>query len=416
MKKSANSLLHKAQHLLLMASATLPAAVWLSLRLCPDRFACLPVFPAACVLLGFLGLLLPGRWRIPLGVGGTAALAALALWLLPVGQNPGLLLLPAGYGILLFLMLPVSGWPQYREPAPQWAAVGIGTHLLLQLIAGAAQRNGSALYQPAESLRIGSFLLFLLLALLSFNRANLGRAAQNRVQIPRQMRRRNAALTIALLALTLLVAALPAIGKGLSKLWDLLWKAIASAAAFLASLLSAAEGGAGGDGGELTAALPAGETAQPGLFQLILEKVLGIIAVVALAVLLGWIGWRLWKVLRRLFGLLWQKLSRYGNAAVRDYEDEVTDTRDDGEYRSTGLMQRLRTRLARADESRMTPAQRVRYRYLRLRNRHSDWLPAHTARETLPPEAACLYERARYGGQALSDAEAEQFREETRRL
>jgi hypothetical protein len=121
-------------------------------------------------------------------------------------------------------------------------------------------------------------------------------------------------------------------------------------------------------------------------------------------------------LLRRLFGLLWQKLSRYGNAAVKDYEDEVTDTRDDGEYRSTGLMQRLRTRLARADESRMTPAQRVRYRYLRLRNRHSDWLPAHTARETLPPEAACLYERARYGGQALSDAEAEQFREETRRL
>ena len=416
MKKSVKGLFHKVQHLLLMVSATLPAAVWLVLQLCPDRFSCLPVFPAACVLLGFFGLLLPGTWRIPLGVGGTAALAALALWLLPVGQNFALLLLPAGYGVLLFLMLPVSGWPQHREPAPQWAAVGIGAHLLLQLMAGAAQRSGSALYQPAEPLRIGSFLLFLLLTLLSFNRANLGKAAQNRVQIPRQMRRRNAALTISLMALALLVAALPAIGKALSKLWDMLWKAIASAAAFLASLLSAGDGGSGGDGGVLNAALPVGETAEPGLFQLILEKVLGIIAIVALAVLLGWIGWRLWKVLRRLFGLLRQKLSSYGNAAAKDYEDEVTDTRDDGEYRSTGLMRRLRTRLTRADESRMTPAQRVRYRYLRLRDRHSDWLPAHTARETLPPEAACLYERARYGGQSLSDAEAEQFREKTRRL
>ncbi len=416
MKKSINGLFHKVQHLLLMASATLPVAVWLMLQLCPDRFACLPVFPAVCVLLGFFGLLLPGRWRIPLGVGGTVLLAVLALWLLPVGQNFALLLLPAGYGVLLFLMLPVSGWARQQEPAPQWAAVGIGTHLLLQLTVGAAERSGSALYQPAEPLRISSFLLFLLLALLSFNRANLGKAAQDRVQIPRQMRRRNAVLTIALMALALLVAALPAIGETLSRLWDMLWKAIASAAAFLVSLLSSADGGSGGDGGEMAAALPVGETAETGLFQLILEKVLGIIAIVALAVLLGWIGWRLWKVLRRLLGLLWQKLSRYGNAVAKDYEDEVTDTRDDGEYRSTSLIKRLRNRLSRADESRMTPAQRVRYRYLRLRNRHSDWLPAHTARETLPPEAARLYERARYGGQSLSDAEAEQFRDETRRL
>ncbi len=418
MKKTWMFLLRKAQYPALLACATLPLALWLVLHCHPAGLAVLPLLPLAFVALCCGCFLLPGRWRLVGGVVSALLLFAAAALLLPMRQEWSLLVLPLGYSALLFGLLPVAAWPPEKELSPVWIAVGLALHALMQLVVGQARRSGSLLYDPADFLRLGSFLLFLVLVVLALSRNSLGFAAQARVNIPVVMRRKNAVFTLALLALALLLAALPAIGAALDRLWQSTLNLIRTAAAFLASFLAQKSGGEApaGDGGGAVSLMPALEEGPVSWFHRFLEILVAVVAVVALLVLLVCLGRILWKRLKQLAKYLWEQLARFGNTASRDYEDEVTDTRDDGEYQRTGLVERLRTRLTRMDESRLTPAQRVRYRYLRLRMKHTGWQPASTARETLPPEAAQLYERARYGGQELTGQEAEGFREMTRKL
>ncbi len=417
MKLKMNGFSVKAQHPLLLAAATAPLAIFLTAAIHPPALKGLPVLPLACVAFCWLCLLLPGRWRVSAAAASALALSALAVVVLPVREAWALLLLPAAYSVLLFLFLPVAAWPRERELPPYFAVGGAVAHLLLHLAAGYSARTGSALYEPAAGFRLVSFLLYVVLALLALNRSSLSRAAQDRVQVPQRMRRQNIALTLGLLMLALVLAALPAIGAFLQRLWNALWRAVGAAAAWIAALLRTDTAGSGGGGG---APLPGGfenvAPAEPSLLEQIIEKLLGVIAVAAVAALVLFLAQRLYRLLRRLFGWLRQRFARFGAAAVKDYVDEITDTRDGAAYEPTGLLRRVRERFYRQDESRMDPTQRVRYRYLRLRLRHGEWLPAATARETLPAAAAQLYERARYGAQPLTGQEAQQFQQETRQL
>lgn len=406
----------KYQHPMLLAAASAPLAVLLAAALHPASLKGLPVLPMVWVVLCWSCLLMPGRWRMPAAVASVLALAGIALVVLPIREAWALLLLPAGYGALLFALLPVAGWTREQELPPYCVAAGGAAHLLLHLAAGYAARMGSGLYKPAEGFRMVAFVAFVVLALLALNRASLWRAAQERVTVPVRMRRQNVALTLGLLALALLLAALPAIGALLKELWLALWRSMAAAAAWIASLLQTGGAGLGGGEASLPGGFEGGAAAEPGLLEQIIEKLLGAIAVVAVAALAVFIGRKLLRLLRRLFAWLRQRFSRYGNAAVKDYVDEVTDTRDGAAYEPSGLMRRMRETMYRRDESRMTPAQRVRYRYLRLRLKHGEWKAADTARDTLPPAAAQLYERVRYGAQPLTGEEAQQFRQDTQKL
>ena len=164
----------------------------------------------------------------------------------------------------------------------------------------------------------------------------------------------------------------------------------------------------------MTASLGALETPEPTLFQIIVEKILFALAFVAGIALLIWMGYELWQKGKRLFRWLWKRFEWFTSAVAKDYEDEVTDTRDEAQYEKTSALQRLKKRLVRVDESKLSPKQRVRYRYQRLRMKHEEWQPSDTVRDTLPMEAAQLYERARYGNQTITEEEAQQFKEEIR--
>ena len=106
---------------------------------------------------------------------------------------------------------------------------------------------------------------------------------------------------------------------------------------------------------------------------------------------------------------------QYSAAASEDYEDEITSTRDESDTEREGLLARLR-RAAAIEEKGRTPTEQIRLRYQYLRRKHRDWSAAATARETLPEDAAALYERARYAGHALTEAEANSFKDATRRV
>lgn len=416
MKLNTTDFLRKCQHPMLIASGTLPIGVLLLLHTAPQALPLLPALAAAYVLLAWGCILVPGKRRMPACVVCAALLTALCLTLLPVASAPALALLPAALILLLMLSLPIGGWDRARELSPAWTMIGACSHVLLQLLAGGARKMGSAQYDPADAMLLFAFLLFAAMVMLAFNRGSLDSAAQSRRTIPVRMRRVNRVLTMLLLIVAVLIAAIPSISTLLGRLWDLLMHGIAALAALIASLFPRFEQTTAGGPAAPMEDLGFGETAEPGMLLILLERVLAVVAVIALGILVLYAGRKLLGKLRILLRWLWQRLMHYGSAASEDYEDEITDTREDAERGRTGWLNRLRIRFPAADESRMTPTQRVRYRYLRLRMKHAEWHSSATARQTLPPEAAQVYERARYGGQTLTNADADSFREATRRV
>lgn len=418
MKQRWHDFPRKMQHPLLLATGFLPLTVFFLCAWLPQdtRFvlSMTLLYAGIYLLMAWLSLLVPGRFRFLIGSVGVALLFGLSCWLLPMREKFYLLFFPLGYSGLLWLSLPMAGWHREDELSGIWFIFCA----ILHVIAHSFLRNMYPVYQPPlTTLMLVSFLVFLLLAMLSLNRTSLSSAGQYRVQVPEHMRRRNLILTVGLFLLTLLIAVLPAIGVFLRRLWNGFIDLIIRFVNWFSSLFTVdvSEGGGGGSA-DMSAALGAMETPEPSLFQIIVEKLLFALAFVAGIALLIWMGYELWSKLKKVLKWIWQRMSLFSNAVLNDYEDEITDTRDDVKYEKINPLHRLRQRLIKVDEKKLTPAQRVRYRYLRLRIRHEEWSPASTARDTLPEEAAQMYERVRYGNQCLTEEEAQKFKARTRSL
>lgn len=415
MKQTLYTFLRRLRHLLLMLTAAFPLAVLLAGAIDPQALPLLPLEALVTALFAGACLLIPGRWRLPAAAAGCAGILLLGVLTLPLGQRMMLILLPCLWCAVLLAALPVAGWRRGDELHVAWYAGGVALHVVAQLASDHAARGGSATFAPADPWRMAAFFLFLGLLLLAANRMSLHTAAHGRVKVPDGMRRQNVVLTMALMAAAVLLAAAPAVGRMLAALWQGFLRLLAAVAAWVTSLLSPAEVAAGGgaSGGHMPEALAA-EAVEQSLPAQVLEYVVMGMGVLGAAVLAVLLGRKLARVCRRLLAQCWRRLSAFGSAAAKDCVDEITDTRDDARHGST-RPRRLAGRLPRVDERRLSPGERVRYRYLRLRMKNG-WPRAATARETLPDAAACLYERARYGGEELTPQEAAQFREDVRSL
>ena len=228
------------------------------------------------------------------------------------------------------------------------------------------------------------------------------------------MRRQNVIITFALLAVGVGIAGIPAVGRMLSAGWDGLMRLIAWLVELFLRLYPQGESGAGGDSGMGNMDLGLGEAAPPSALAVLLEKIIGIAAAIVIVVAAVLLARLAWKKLRILLRCLWKRLNQYGMAASEDYEDEITSTRDEEGVERTNAFSRLR-RMVPRDDRNLSPAEKIRSRYRRLKQRRR-WPDAATARETLPEDAAALYELARYSGRTISAAEADSFREGTKKL
>lgn len=414
MRLNKTDFLRKCQHPMLLGLASFPVAMLIVLSIAQDFFPWCWTYPAVYVLLSWVCLLIPGKKRVVCGVLCSALMIAAGVALLPWQGRIPLLLLPIMYTALLVTTLPIGGWPYNRELAVGWHVAGVVTHVLLQMLVNGSELTGSGIYLPAKTPLLYSFLVYAVLVLLALNRASLDSAAQSRRKVPVLMRRQNLVITIALLVLGVLLAAIPAIGAALDTVWDFLMKGFSLLMALISALMSQQSSGGGSGGGGDMGDMGFGEAAPPNAFALLMEKIIGWMAlaiVIILAVLLLRV---IGKKLVKLFRYLWGRMLQYSAAASEDYEDEVTSTRDESDVEREGLLARLR-RAAPVEDKGRTPAEQVRLRYKRLRQKRN-WSAASTARETLPDEAAVLYERARYAGDPLTDDEAARFKEETKRV
>ncbi len=408
MKLNLTDFRRKCQFPVMLALAGVPVLMFISAKTIPATLSLWWVIPAAYTLLSWLCVVIPGRKRMLAGILSAVALLALGAAVLPVRENLVLLLGPLAYGLMLLWSLKIAGWNQLQEMPLGWYVTGLVTHGFLQVMINAAHRMDDPVYAPVETPVMLCFLAYLALTMLSLNRTSMDSASMGRQRIPVHMRRRNIVLTLGFLVLVVLVAAAPAVIKAVETAWQWLMMAIAWIVAMLSQLLP--EGGSGGgDAGGGMDLTGLGDGAGPSLLSQILEKIAFGIALVVAVVLLYLALKFLYKRIKVLLRYIWGRLSEYAASASEDYEDEITDTREDGERERINVLDRLKKRLAFVDEKKLTPAQRIRYRYLRLMYKHEDWHAGQTARETLPEDAAALYERARYSEHPVTEDDAEKF-------
>ena len=407
--------LRKCQFAPMLACGSLPVPILLVHCFAPDHLAVLQFFPLSYMLLAWLCLLTPGKLRVPAGLLGSAALIYMGLQLLPVAGNIPVMLIPLIYVFLLLFGLQISGWSRETEMSPSWVAIFGVCHVIGQIMVNTAQRTGDKpIYLTTAPHMLVAFIICAALCMLSLNRFTMQSASMGRQRVPVMMRRRNNFFSMGLLALILLISAVPEIIRLVTEAWLKLINGILWLMAFLSQFMPQSSSGGGGGGSMDMSEL--GGAGEPGKLAVILEKLMTVFAAVAVVALAILLIYKLGQKLKILLGYLFDRLAVFSQISSEDFEDEITDTRDEGEKERISLLDKMRRRLARVDEKSLTPNQRVRYRYLRLMMKHPEWHASQTARETIDPASAALYERARYSETDLSAQEADAFSEQIRGL
>ena len=402
--------LRKLQLIGMLSLGIVPAPVLLFNRFCPQMLPWSLMYPGALFLLSTGALLLRGKWRLRLGIPLAILAVAAAALLAPAGN-----ILAAGCAVvcggLLIWSLQLGSWERERE-LPVLAAVSLfACHLLGQfvlLIERLTQRNTLGVYGRLMSL---AFLGLILLMAFSLNRISMNDAGGEFRSVSRAMRQKNRFLTLGLFLLALGASFIP-------KIYDWLRQAFLWLVAFILWLLSRIlpemeAGESAGDGGFSAGMLPA-EESQTTLFGQILEIILYVVAGLVLAALAVFVLYRLGKLLIFLSKKLWKSMGRFAGAVAQDYEEEITDTRKEKNtaVKKRGISSENFRFVTKQPED---PRLQVRERYRWLLRKHRRWSVDSTARENLSPEAAEVYERARYSDHAVTAADAERFRSDTRK-
>lgn len=405
MRNDLRGFLRLSQYPLAVAAVLLPITLWCcqgpinGLGCVPQGLLVLGIY----LLLAWLCLAVPGKYRLAVGVGCAVVLGASAWAILPEGEL--LALVPTIAEIALLLWgLQTSG--RYGGDEIHYAVylVGVVLYLAYYAVLNVSERPDKGLM---NAILLPGFLLLMLLAMLMMNRISMASAA-NKGKAPEAMRRRNTLMTVGLMLVVTGIAAIPALSKWAVMLWDGLVRGVMLVLMLLMSMtaMSGGTGSGGGAGGSMDLS-GLGEAAEPSLLSMILEKALYVLAI-AVVVFLVLVAVRtLWRLIRTAFRSIMAALKRYTDAAGEDYVDEVESTREDDECERA--VPNRRKRSCRVDEGRLSPRERVRYRYQRALEKHGDWSEASTAREHLNARAAELYERARYSEHEVTALDADTF-------
>ena len=394
-----------------LGSAFLPACLLVGAYAAPGT----PYISCVVALIYLAGVLacvfLPDRARLAAGGASIAAILLAGLRILLTVKGPALILPPILYAWLLIETLPVFGKDSREELPPHVFVLGAVLHLAGQAALFIAGRNENSAVEAIRPGLSAAFVCFFLLTLLNLNRSNLIYVAAMEKTVPRHIYRFNRVLTVLLAAVTVFIGCLPAVVRFIRKIWMSAIGLLADLIAWFNSLFPVSEHIPETEAGDRGDPLFAYAESEPGLFAKILEILLYvIIAAVALFAL-----WMIILYIRRFARWLWKRFQEYAAATgTGDYVDEISDTREEGRHGfSFTRARRPKDPLRGVNERRLAPGPRVRFYYLRLLVRHSEWKSSRTARENLPEAAAVIYERARYSTGDITETDARSFLELT---
>lgn len=408
MKLNFKDFTRKCQFPLMLAAGCMPVLLLIIAHNRPDALGMTFALAGIYTVMTWVSMAVPGKIRILTGALLAAGLLATGSALLPVGEVWQMWLIPAAFAALLMGGLQMGAWPAGRELHPMAGALGLIAHLIAQMLVNADKMQKAPVYASIAPALSASFLVFAALALLALNRISLNSAVNGKQAVPTSMRRKNKLMTAGVMALTLLIAGLPAVIRAIEKAWEWVVTAILLLIHFLLSMFPES-GGSGQQGGGIDFSGLAGETRERGLLAKIMEIVMLALAVILILVALFFALRVIWRKLKILMKYLWKRLNAYMVASSEDYVDEVADTRDGAQVeRALGRFRR-RMQRKRVDESTLSPKERIRYRYLMHWMKHPEWTPERTARENLSEGAAQLYERARYSSHEVTGRDADAF-------
>lgn len=402
----------KSQFVILIALGCYPASVLAALLTMPALLPTIWLYPLVFGIAGICGLLFPGKPRFILAALGVLALTvpALVFWSGTTGAIG--LLIGVIFSGLLICTLRIGAWEAGRELPAGWLACMLAMLLVGCFLSFVEER----LAHTAIPMRISLFV-FMFLAMRSLNRASLFLAAGGKRSFSPAMIGKNTLMTVALFFIALALALLPSAWElvkllfgWLGQLIDWLKELFSSFAPAetvseattvpTTEVLNTAEGLE-----VLTENIPRRE---PSAAQQVMMTSI-VLAVLIPAGIFG--AYKLIRLLIKGIRGLISLVDTAVNAQTDDYEDEITDTRQDGQSETK---RDAREKKPKVSESSMEPGERIRYRYRRLAKKHPEWQDHNTARENLPETPAGLYERARYSDHTITPEEAERFKLETK--
>lgn len=404
--------LRKSQFVLLIALGCYPASIMAALFIEPALLPYSWIYPLVYGIAGIGAMMLPGKVRMLWGIAGVAALTVPCFVFLQGALCAFGLLIGIIFCGLLLCTMRIGAWEAGKELPAGWLAVLLAFLLIGCFLSFVEPRVA----YTGLSIQLCLFV-FLFFAIRSLNRGSLFLAAGGKRSFSPAMVRKNTVMTVVLFFTALGIGLLPSAWELIKWLFALLGQLFAWLKALFASLAPAetvpetttlftTEAANTGEGlGVLTETIPRREPSAVGqammttlvLAVVIPAAVIGIYTVIRLLI----------KGIRRLI----YAVDAAVNAHTDDYEDEITDTRQDGQSESRKDRKEKKPRIS---ESSMTPKEQIRYRYRKLSKKHPEWQDHSTARENLPEDPAALYERARYSEHPITPEEAEQFKKETK--
>jgi len=360
------------------------------------------LFSLAFVLLGTIALFVPGNLRI--AYGSAFCLAAFAgCWLLCKPElRVDALLQTSLFAVQLFWSLQIASWDRKTEIPGYCITLGIAAHLVGQIM---LLTQWGTRY-PGWMLRL-SLYAFVLMTMLSANRASLIVASGKRGSVPASIGRRNALLVLSVFGISLLGGLIP---SAFVLVKDVLMRAVQWFAGVIARLLARAEP-TGGESYDASVPEPQEAYGEGGGRELNLPPFLEtLILYIGAAISVAFMLWILYRICKKIVKAArdgWNLFGRFLTAASEDYVDEVTDTRDMGS--SEKLRDRRKIPRRYREDPTLPPGEQVRRRFRYMKQMHPEWSDGSTARENLPEEAAAVYERARYSEHPVSPEEAARF-------
>ncbi len=395
----------KSQFPLMLALGTYGAMTCVAGYLYPRLLGYAWVLPGVYMLLSWLGLILPGKGRVLLGIVGVPVL------FLPVVFLRGEILLPSLivgilYGVLLIYSLTFGSWDQNRE-LPGGLLGFCFTLLLIGCLLTGLDSRLSAVRLPVR----GALYGFVLLAMLSMNRSSRNLAAFGKRGVSAAMRRKNLMLTLGMFAIAMTLALIPSLAELLRWAWEALLELLERLKELFPEETEPLETTmatemATGHGGGMPEAPPAKKT--PAYVYTVMWVIALGVAIPGVIVVAKKFWKRIKEALGRLYNNLWEDLF----AQQEDFEDEITDIRKENQQEKLD-QKRGRNGRTGSPFARLTPAQKIRHRYRRLYQKHPEWRDHNTARENLPSEAARLYEKARYSQHPVNEQDAATFKSQT---
>ena len=412
MKQILTSLGKRLPLSLMIPCAIVPLPLALMAKHAPSMLHLAWIWTATFALMDCWNNIIRGKWRILYGLSQVGIFTGLALWMFSSLRNTPLFLVPMIYSIAALAELPRNiDKRAFQVRLVTYGIVGVASHLIIQVFLYTSTLADNPILEPVAPWLLIAFFLFVFSGVTMLNRANLSLISQGRLFAGTVMKRKNLLLTLAFLAIALAVACIPGVIAAVSKLFQWLFVTLLFLFTLMGNLGKAPPDSSmpSVEPGENAFGEATPEGVRPEWLEILIAVVSLLVVVVAVILAVYILSRKLMQLIRYLD----KRLRSYLNSVTEDYIDEVTDTRDDPD-RVQRKAQKQRP-LSPLEVGKLSPNQRIRYRYRQLMRQNPQWSKGSTPRENLSDEAASVYEAVRYGEETANDNDARRFTEETKR-